>query len=87
MFYDVQILQITCWKSSRKKIKILRSDRGGEYFPGKFSMFGEQNGIIHQTNAPYTPQQNGLVERKNRTLEDMVNSMLVSFGLPKNLWG
>ena len=39
-----------------KKIKILRSDRGGEYFPTKFSSFCEENGIIHQTSVPYTPQ-------------------------------
>ena len=68
-----------------KKIKILRSDRGGEYFPSEFSKFCEESGIVHQTSAPYTPQQNGLAKRKNRTLEDMVNSMLVSSGLPNNL--
>ena len=39
-----------------KKIKILRSDRGGEYFPYKISYFCEENGLIHQTSAPYTPQ-------------------------------
>ena len=70
-----------------KKIKILRSDRGGEYFPKEFSLFCEENGIIHQTSAPYTPQQNGLAERKNRTLVDMLNSMLVNAKLPMNLWG
>ena len=71
-----------------KKIKILRSDRGGEYFPIEFSFFCEENGIVHETSAPYTPQQNGLAERKNRsTLVDMLNSMLVNAGLPHNLWG
>ena len=39
-----------------KKIKILKSDRGGEYFPLEFSKFCEENGIIHQTSSPYTPQ-------------------------------
>lgn len=43
--------------------------------------------MIHQTSAPYTPQQNGLAERKNRTLVDMVNAMLLSAKLPFNLWG
>lgn len=70
-----------------KKIKILRSDRGGEYFPMEFTAFCEENGIVHQTSAPYTPQQNGLAERKNRTLVDMLNSMLVNAKLPSNLWG
>ena len=69
-----------------KKIKILRSDRGGEYFPIEFTGFCEENGLIHQTSAFYTPQQNGLAERKNRTLVDMINAMLMHAKLPTNLW-
>ncbi|PWA42899.1 Copia-like retrotransposon [Artemisia annua] len=57
-----------------KRIKILRSDRGGEYFTRKFDAFCEENGIKHERTSPYTPQQNGLAERKNRTLVEMVNS-------------
>ena len=64
-----------------KKIKVLRSDRGGEY-ESPFGEFCLQYGIIHQTTAPYSPQQNGVAERKNRTLKDMMNAMLISFGLP-----
>ena len=37
--------------------------------------------------VPYTPQQNGVVERKNRTLKEMMNALLLSSGLPQNLWG
>ena len=70
-----------------KKIKIPRSDRGGEYFPYEFSYFCEENGLIHQISAPYTPQQNGLAERKNRTLVDMIKAMLLHSKLPINLWG
>ena len=70
-----------------RKIKILRSDRGGEYFPNDFFTFCEEHGIIHQSSAPYTPQQNGLAGRKNRTLVDMVNDMILNAGLPFNLWG
>ena len=69
-----------------KKIKMIRSDRGGEYeFP--FQEICLENGIIHQKTAPYTPQQNGVAERKNRTLKEMMNALLLSFGLPQNLWG
>ena len=68
-----------------KKIKIIRSDRGGEYESTAFSDFCPQHGIVHQTTTPYTPQQNGVAERKNRTLKDMINSMLNSSGLPHNL--
>ena len=64
-----------------KKIKVLRSDRGGEY-ESPFGEFYLQYGIVHQTTAPYSPQQNGVAERKNRTLKDMMNTMLLSSGLP-----
>ena len=43
-------------------------------------------GIIHKTTTPYTPQQNGLAERKNRVLKEMVNSMLIYSGLSKGFW-
>ncbi|GJR87319.1 zinc finger, CCHC-type containing protein [Tanacetum coccineum] len=46
-----------------------------------------KSGLIHQRTTPYTPQQKGVTERKNRVLQDMVNALLVSTDLPKNLWG
>ena len=69
-----------------KKIKKLRSDRGSEY-ESPFGEFCKDYEIIHQTTAPYSPQQNGIVERKNRTLKEMMNAMLISSGLSQNLWG
>ncbi|GKA34493.1 zinc finger, CCHC-type containing protein [Tanacetum coccineum] len=54
-------------------IKTLRTDRGGEYYD---PVFFQSVGIIHETTAPYTPQQNGVAERKNRALKEMVNSMV-----------
>ena len=69
-----------------RKIKVIRSDRGGEY-EAPFGDFCSQHGIIHQTTAPYSPQQNGVVELKNRTLKEMMNALLLSSGLPQNLWG
>ncbi|GJS86226.1 zinc finger, CCHC-type containing protein [Tanacetum coccineum] len=55
-------------------VKTLRTDRGGEYYD---PVFFQSVGIIHETTAPYTPQQNGVAERKNRALKEMVNSMAV----------
>ena len=69
-----------------KRIIILRSDRGGEYFNREFDTFCEENGIKHERTSPFTPQQNGLAERKNQTLVEMVNCMLNQLGLPNNLW-
>ncbi|KAK1407693.1 hypothetical protein QVD17_39315 [Tagetes erecta] len=65
-------------------IKNLRTDRGGEYCD---PVYFQSTGIIHQTTAPYTPQQNGVAERKNRTLKEMVNSMLSYSGLSEGFWG
>ena len=59
-----------------KKIKRLRSNRGGEYFSNEFSEFCAVHGIIHERTPPYSPQSNGIAERKNRTLTDLVNVML-----------
>ena len=69
-----------------KKIKRLRSDRGGEY-EEPIGEFCVQHGIIHEVTAPYSPQSNGVAERKNRTLKEMMNAMLLSSGLPQNMWG
>ena len=70
-----------------KRIKVLRSDRGGEYESNDLVEFCSNHGIIYQTATPYTPQQNGVVELKKQTLIDMINSMLNSSGAPHNLWG
>ncbi|KAL6326053.1 hypothetical protein AAG906_000928 [Vitis piasezkii] len=69
-----------------KKIKVLRSDRGGEY-ESPFVDICAQHGIIHETTTPYSPQSNGVAERKNRTLKEMMNAMLISSSLPQNMWG
>jgi transposase InsO family protein len=58
------------------KIKTLRTDRGREYLSEQFKKFCEEKGIARQLTIHYTPQQNGVAERKNRTLFDMVRSMM-----------
>jgi transposase InsO family protein len=70
-----------------KKIKQLRSDRGGEYFSNNFDLFCAEHGIIHERTPPYSPQSNGVAERKNRTLSDLVNAMLDTAGLSNAWWG
>ena len=70
-----------------RKIKRLRSDSGGEYFPKIFDEFCEEHNIIHETTPPYSPESNGVAERKNRTLTDLVNAMLDTAGLSKAWWG
>ena len=69
------------------KIKTLRSDRGGQFTSDEFSKFCLERGMKRQLCAPYSPQQNGIVERKNRTIVSMVRAMLKAKELPKELWG
>jgi transposase InsO family protein len=66
-----------------RKIKWLRSDRGGEYFSSVFDKFCMEHEIVHERTPPFSPQSNGIDERKNRTLTDLVNAMLSTVGLSK----
>ena len=69
-----------------KKIKVVRSDRGGEYV-APFGHFCAERGIVHEVTPPYSPQSNGIAERKNRTLKEMMNALLISSGLTQGMWG
>ncbi|GAU51028.1 hypothetical protein TSUD_291040 [Trifolium subterraneum] len=73
-------------KESSEVICCLRTDRGGEFNSDEFREFCEEHGIKRQLTAAYTPQQNGIAERKNRTIMDMVKSMLAAKDIPKEFW-
>jgi transposase InsO family protein len=64
------------------RIKKIRSDNGMEFKNSQIKGFLEEEGIKHEFSSPYTPQQNGVVERKNRTLLDMVRTMLDEYKTP-----
>ncbi|KAL0378542.1 UNVERIFIED_CONTAM: Retrovirus-related Pol polyprotein from transposon TNT 1-94 [Sesamum radiatum] len=70
-----------------RKIKTLRSDRDGEYLSGEFLDYLKENGIVSQWIPPGTPQLNGVAERRNQTLLDMVRSMMSFTKLPLSFWG
>ncbi|KAK8694591.1 hypothetical protein V6N13_072139 [Hibiscus sabdariffa] len=70
-----------------KSIKALRSDRGGEYLSQDFDELLKQCGIVSQLTPPGTPQWNGVSKRRNRTLLDMVRSMMSHTDLPTSFWG
>ncbi|KAJ9563088.1 hypothetical protein OSB04_008248 [Centaurea solstitialis] len=70
-----------------RKIKFLRSDRGGEYLSLEFDSHLRECGIVSQLTPPYTPQMNGVSERRNRTLLDMIRSMMCRSTLPVSFWG
>ena len=78
-----------------KRIKSVKSDRGGEYYgrydslgeqrPGPFARYLEECGIVPQYTMSGSPSMNGVVERRNRTLKDMVRSMICHSNLPESL--
>ena len=80
-----------------KKIKAVKSDRDGEYYGrydgsgeqrlGPFTIFRKECGIVPQYTMPGKPSMNGVAERRNRTLQDMVRSMISHSSLPESLWG
>jgi hypothetical protein len=71
---------------SEKKIKILRSDNGGEYTSNEFKYFYRDVGIKRVLTTPYDPQKNGVAERKNRTIMEAVKAMIHDQDLPMHLW-
>ncbi|KAK2985060.1 hypothetical protein RJ640_022938 [Escallonia rubra] len=73
-------------KQSGYQIKAMRSDRGGEFISKEFKAVCVENYIRRQLTIPYSPQQNGVVERNNRSIVNMTRSMLKSKNLPKEFW-
>ena len=69
-----------------ERIKVLRTDNGGEYTSTEFSEYLKMRGIRHELTVPYTSEQNGVSERINRTLQEMAVSMLAHSRLPKSFW-
>jgi transposase InsO family protein len=68
------------------KDKKIRSDNGTEFKNSQIEGFLEEEGIKHEFSSPYTPQQNGVVKRKNRTLLDMARTMLDEYKTPDRFW-
>ena len=68
------------------KVKCLRSNNGGEYIDGEFSEYCARQGIRMEKTITETPQQNGVAERMNRTLNERARSMRLHAGLPKPFW-
>ncbi|KAK1630727.1 hypothetical protein QYE76_005042 [Lolium multiflorum] len=74
-------------RTYESEIKAIRIDNGTEFKNYTMQEFVDDEGIKHEFSAPYTPQQNGVVERKNRTIIEMARTMLSEFNSPHNFWG
>ncbi|GKA30352.1 retrotransposon protein, putative, ty1-copia subclass [Tanacetum coccineum] len=86
VFETFKVFQKEVENQLGKTIKLLRSDRGGEYMSQEFLDHLKDHGITTHRTPLYTPQHNGVSERRNRTLLDMVRSMMSQTTLPKSFW-
>src|SRR5215216_3351999 len=87
MFEKFKQFQSEVENHRNKKIKFLRSNRRGEYPSYEFGNHLRQCGIVSQLTPPRIPRRNGVSERRNRTLLDMVHSMMSLADLPLSFWG
>lgn len=71
----------------KRMIKVFITDRGGEFESNEFKAYFEESGIVRHYTAPYMPYQNGVVDRRNRTIVEMTRSLLKEMKLPSMLWG
>lgn len=85
-FHQFRLFKSKVETESGRSIKCLRTDRGGEYTSTEFADYCKEKGIRRQLTTAYTPQQNGIAERKNRTVMNMVRSMLSARKVPKIFW-
>ena len=64
----------------------MRSDNGGEFCSGEFESFLKSQGILHQKTVPKNPEQNGVAERKNRSLIEATRCMISDANISKSFW-
>ena len=83
---NIQIICHGIHNEFETTIKKVRSDNGSEFKNTRIDKLCDEFGIRHQFSAKYTPQSNGLVERKNRTLIDMARSMLSEYNVSHSFW-
>jgi transposase InsO family protein len=69
-----------------KRLKVIRSDRGGDFMSRDFKEFYDEHGIKREYTIPRTPQQNGVVERQNRTVQEMARSMMNEKNIGQTYW-
>ncbi|KAH9304966.1 hypothetical protein KI387_009370, partial [Taxus chinensis] len=79
------------WKAlveneSNSMLKCLRSENGGEYYSNAFNYYCSINGIHREMKVPRKPQENGLIERMNKTIMEPARNMRIYVGFPLQFW-
>jgi hypothetical protein len=82
----IKHFQATAEAETGRKLRAFRSNRGGEFNSTDFAEHCAEHGVRRQLTTPYTPQQNGVVERRNQTVVGTTRSMLKAKGLPGIFW-
>lgn len=83
---NLKIFKVRVENKVDRKIKCLRSDRGGEISSDEFNNFYENHGIRRKLSAPRTPHQNGVVKRTNQTIQEAIETMIKGVELLKFYW-
>ncbi|MCO5552099.1 hypothetical protein L7F22_005609 [Adiantum nelumboides] len=86
VFTHFQNFKVMAEKQTGKYVQCLRSDGGGEYFSNEFSSFLKKHGIQRQFTCRYTPQQNGVAERKNRHIAEVARALMSEKNVPHCYW-
>lgn len=85
--FDIfQTFQAQAESQTGQKLLCLHIDNGGEYDSNRFNQFCKELGIRRQYTVPYTPEQNGIAECRNRTLQEMARAMIKQAGLSTPYW-
>jgi Integrase core domain len=86
-FQAFKEIKVAAEVETNAKLKAFRTDRGSEFKSNEFNDYCKQMGIKRYLTAPYSPQQNGVVERRNQTVVAMARSMMKSMNMPAEFWG
>jgi hypothetical protein len=70
-----------------RKLRVLRTNNGGEFTAAEFTSYCADQGIQRHYSAPYSPQQNDVVERRNQTVVGLARALLKQRGMPAIFWG
>ena len=81
-----KVIKALVENQSTRKLNVLRHDNGGEYVKYEFIQYCADVGIQMHHSIPYTPQQNGVAQRKNRSLKEMATCMMEAKTLPPKFW-
>jgi transposase InsO family protein len=83
----IKRIQAAAEKECGRKLRVLRTDNGGEFTAAEFAAYCADEGITRHFSAPYTPQQNGVVEQRNQTVVAMARALLKQRRMPAEFWG